>query len=1020
MKIKKNQLITLLLLIAQFAFSQGKQIKGVVTNKSDGGTMPGVNVLVQGTSKNTSTSFDGSFIIDASPNDVLIFSFMGYSPTKVTVGDAKNLKVVITEETASLNQVVVVGSTIKVSKKELGNAMTSIKAKDLMVAQPVSLASAMQGKIAGAQITQNSGDPAGGFSVKLRGTSSLLGSSEPLYVIDGVVMNNSSNNANNLFVGEGLTVRTGQNRSVDINPNDIESLDILNGGAAAAIYGSRAANGVIIITTKKGKSGEPKFTFSTSASVFNLRKKVNVNMVNKQFVSTSAFQYTIANSAVTPTTINVLGFNLDKSTFDIKRYDYQDDIFNTAIGNETYFGVQGGNEKTRYNSSIVYLNNDGIVKNTNFQKIGLKVGLQQELSSKLNMSFGLNYINSFSKDKPDPNVFYSPLNSINITNNIFDLNVRDNVGNLKAIDPGRINPLTVINDIKSGQQTDRIIADLQFNFKPFKNFTADIITGIDNFNTKGTVLIPRYTYPGIAVGSFNTGYVSESNNKVTQINNDINLKYVWDITSNIKSTTSLGSNIQFYRDKFTAIEGTDLKPFIENINAFNILQTGSPASSESKYNLWGYYLQQTFGIYNKLFLTGAVRNDASSIFSGDNRYQYYPKVSGSYVFSNENFMKDTFASTVRLRASWGESGNFTAIGPYSRYTNYTTGSLGGNTTFSLAGNQIGNLDLRPERSVSTEYGFDLGLFKDRFNVGLTIYNADIKDLVFNVQLSPSEGANTALKNIGTMNNKGFEISSKIDVIKKENFNFGLNMTYSKNKNIVTSVPGDRVRVANPNSGAPFYIIAGESIGSIFGSYFARNPDGSLLLTPLGLPQIEKGDLATNTPQRDANGQPLSTGSNLVKIIGDPNPDFLFSIGANMNYKKWGMSLLFDGSQGGDVWDADYRTRNNVGAGELAAKELTGELPRGYIRSVAAIEEFRVIDGSYVKLREVAFNYSFGKLNNFFNDLTLTASGRNLYSWDNFTSYDPEVSSGGQSSFARYNFGAIPIPKTFTFALKFQF
>lgn len=1008
----------LFILLVNNVFSQDRMIKGVVTSKSDGATLPSVNIFVEGTTKTASSGFDGGFVIEASSKDVLIFSFMGFATKKIIVGDSKIIDVSLSDESMSLDQIVVVGSTSKVSRKELGNAITSIKAKDLINAQPASLAAAMQGKIAGAQITQNSGDPAGGFSVKLRGTSSLLGSSEPLYVIDGVVMNNSSNNVSSLFVSEGLTVRSGQNRSIDINPNDIETLDILNGGAAAAIYGSRAANGVIIITTKKGKTGEPKFTFSTSTSVSNLRKRLNVNLVNKQFVSTSPVQYTIANSAVTPTTINVLGFNLDKNTIDVKRYDYQDDIFNTAFGNETYIAVQGGNEKTKYNSSINYLANDGIVKNTDFKKVGFKLGLQQEISSKLNVSFGLNYINSFSNDKPDPNVFYSPLNSINITNNIYDLNLRDNIGNLRPVDPGRINPLTVIDDIKSGQKTDRIIADFQFNYKPFKKFTVDVITGLDNFNAKGTTFIPRYTYPGIGVGSFNNGYVSEANNKVTQINNDINLKYVWDITDNIKSTTSAGSNIQFYRDKFTSIEGTELKPFVENINAFNILQTGSPGSSESKYNLWGYYLQQTIGIYNKLFLTGAIRNDASTIFSKENRHQYYPKVSGSYVLSSEEFMRDSFVSTARLRASWGESGNLTAIGPYARSTNYTTGNLVGNTTFSLAGNQIGNLDLIPERSVSTEYGVDLGLFKDRITVGFTKYNADIKDLLFSTQIAPSQGADTALKNIGTMNNKGYEVSAKIDIIKKENLNFGINMTYSKNKNVVTSVPGDRVIVANPNSLAPFHIMAGEAIGVLYGTYFATNPDGTLLLTSLGLPQIERGNLATSSPQRDANGQPI--GANLFKVIGDPNPDFLFSIGSNFNYKKWALNLLFDGSQGGDVWDADYRTRNNVGAGELAAKELTGELPRGYIRSVASIQEFRVVDGSYVKLREVSLNYSFGKLNELFNDLTISASGRNLYSWDNFTSYDPEVTSGGQSAFARYNFGAIPIPKTYTIALKFQF
>ncbi len=1017
----------LLILIVFNSVAQSKKVSGKVTDGATGMPLSGVSITVSKSKERSATSFDGQFTISASNGDNLLFTYVGYKTAQARVSGG-TINVQMNAETSILDEIVVTGSTVKATRKELGNAITTVKSKELLRAQPNSLSSALQGKVAGAQISQNSGDPSGGFSIKLRGTSSILGSSDPLYVIDGVVMSNNTTNVSSLYISESSTVKVGANKSSDINPNDIESVEILNGGAAAAIYGSRAANGVVIITTKKGKSGKPSFTFSTSTVTNSLRKKLDLNLVNKQFKSTSGVQYLVAplnnvtavQAAANPTRYatvnNELGTAyLDRETIDVQRYDYQDQIFTTGFGSDTYFSVQGGNDDTKYSSSVGYLNNEGIIKNSDFKRLGIKLGLQHQMTSKLSISLGLNYISSFSKDVPDGNNFLGPLNSINITNNIYDLNRRDANGNLLPVDSGRTNPLTILEKFKYTQNTDRVITDVQLNYKPFKNFSADFIVGVDKYNQKGSTFIPRSDFP---VGVFPLGYVAASSNSVTQINNDLNLRYVWDITSDFKSTTSGGYNIQTYRDKFNALAGTNLKPFVEAISAYNVVEAGFPVASEGKYNIWGYYLQQTFGYKNKLFVTGAIRNDASTVFSKENRSQFFPKLSGSYVLSSEEFMKDAVVSTARLRSSWGESGSLTAIGPYARFTNYATGDLVGNTVFTIEGNRKGNLDLRPERSRTFEAGVDLGLFKDRLNLNFTYYNADIKDLLFGVESAASSGALRTIKNIGKMNNKGYEATLKYDVIRKENLNVGLFATYSTNKNIVTELPQERFEFAN-GSGASTFAIVGQPLGVYYARYFARNPDGSLLLNPQGLPQVERGNLATNTPQKDPlTGQPI--GASLRKIIGDPNPDYIVSLGGNLNYKNAGMSFLFDGVQGVDVFDADYRTRQNVGAGELAAKELTGELPRGYVRAIGQVEEFRIVDGSYIKLREISLFYSFGKLNNLFSDFTITASGRNLYSWDKFTSYDPEVNSAGQSSVSRYNFGAIPIPRSFAIALKCQF
>jgi TonB-linked SusC/RagA family outer membrane protein len=1020
---KKLFLISMLFLLVQTAFAQTKTITGTVTNKADGIPIPGVSVIIQGSTKGSATDIDGKYSIVTTPGEVLNFSYVGFASTTIKVTDKDiSVNVSLSEEVNTLNEIVVLGSSLRATRKELGNAVTSIKSQELIKAQAPGITSGLQGKIAGAQISQNSGDPAGGFSIKLRGTSSILGSSDPLYVIDGVVMNNSTTNVTNLNVTPGNSnIQIGQNRLSDINPNDIESIEVLNGGAAAAIYGSRAANGVILITSKKGRAGATKYTFSTSLSTNSLRKKVYTNLLGKQFVNPlTAGLFPINNASTVPTanTVNVLGRNLDTRTFDVTRHDYQDDIFTTGVGTDTYFSLQGGDEKTKYSASLGYLKNEGIVINSDFERLGTKLKLQHEFSPNVTASLGLNYINSSSNEKPDGNVFWSPLNSVTITNNIYDLHERDANGALKAVELGRINPLSVIETFNIKQQTDRIITDFQLNYKAFKNFNADLIVGLDNYTQKGSVFIPRYPYAGVNPAFFDNGYVSESSNKVSQLNNDLNLRYLWEINSNIKATTSGGYNVQIYKDNFVAVEGRDLKPFVETINAFNTLIAGSPSSKQAKYNLWGYYLQETVGIKDKLFLTAALRLDASTVFSKENRSNFYPKLSASYVMSNEEFMKDSFVSSARLRGSWGESGSLTAIGPYARFTNYATGNLVGNTTFTIEGDKKGNLDLRPEKSSTYEVGADIGVIKDRLNLSFSYYNADIVDLLLPVQSAASTGSTNTIQNVGKMNNKGYEVILKYNVIRKGDMNLDLFVNYSQNRNVVTDLPQTRFQLDSNPAGAPVFAEIGKPIGIYYGTYYARNADGSFLLTPTGYPQGEKGNPATGQAQRDASGQP--TGTFLNKEIGNPNPDYIVSFGANFNYKKFGFSFLLDGVQGGDVFDADYRTRQGVGSGELVTKELTGELPRGYIWSIYNIQEFRVVDGSYLKLREVSLNYSFGKLNNFFDDLTINFSGRNLYSWDNFTSYDPETNSGGQSSVAKYNFGTIPIPKTYSLALKFQF
>lgn len=1003
------------LFLAVAAMAQGKvnfTLQGKVTDGRD--PLVGVSVVLEGTTIGAVTDFDGKYSISGSANEgsaVFVYSFIGFAAEKKTItlkSGSQNMDVTLREDALGLGEVVVVGSSVRQGKKELGNNMTSIRADQLAKKGTGDVLQAMQGKVAGARITQNSGDPGGGISVTLRGAKSLLGSSEPLYVIDGVVSNNATVNVTNTTVDAGGRGVIGQNRLADLNPNDIESVDIINGAAASAIYGSRASNGVVLITTKRGKSGKPEISVSTSLSVNQLRKRAVFTTVGKQFGSAAL-------------RLNTIAAGLPTNLVDVTRYDYQDDIFRQSYGTENNLSVGGGTETTKYYASVNYMLNQGIVKNTDFNRYGARIRVEQKMADWLTASIGLNYVSSRSKELPNGNVFYSPLNAINITNNIYNLSDRDGNGNLKAVEPTRINPLSAIETFDITQNTRRTIGDLQLTATPIKDVTISYIFGVDYASQLGKTYLPVAPYDGTALGSFPDGYASTAVATTLLVNNDLNISFNHKF-GDFSSQTTAGYSHQYNSVDFALAQGRNLAPGIGTVNGAGTIL---PASATNPvYEISGFFLQETFGYKDRLFLTLAGRQDKSSIFAADNRSQFYPKASLSYVLSDEPFWKESVGSAVqslRLRASYGQAGNLTGIGAYDRINRYFGASLVG-TVVLRPSEQLANPDVKPERSTETEFGADLGLFNGRIGIGATYYNTEIKDLLVDRVIAPTSGGTGIRTNVGTLTNKGFELSLNANVVRTSDLNINIFGTYSKNKNTVGDVGQAFISISNP-SGAPTTLIPGESVGVFYDFYYARNPDGSLLLTTGGLPQRERGvqsSVLAGTPQRDAAGQP--SGAFLRKVIGDPNPSDIWSLGSNVTYKNLTLNFLFDAVVGNQVFNADKRTRNNVGIGDLAAEEYLGTKPRGYINAVNPITEYRIDEGAFVKLRELALTYNVPTKNlKGFSGLSVSLIGRNLYSFDNYFSYDPETNAGGQSSVAKgIDFGNSPIPRTLQVALRASF
>ncbi|RME99780.1 MAG: SusC/RagA family TonB-linked outer membrane protein, partial [Bacteroidetes bacterium] len=462
-------------------------IKGQVLDAAEA-PLIGVTVLIPSLEVGTVSDYDGKYELSARAEAgtyVVEYSYLGYTSVKETIdvqkdGQVFTLNPSLEEDALRMDEVVVVGSSVTTSRRALGNAVNSVDGADLTKASPQSVFNSLQGRIPGVQIVQNSGDPAGGFSIRARGSSSILGNSDPLYVVDGVIVSNSTTNVTNRNVNAGAA-QPGTNRLVDINPNDIESMDVLNGAAAAAIYGSQAANGVVIITTKKGSSGAPRFSFSTSMNVNELRKRVPINLTPLQFGSAEQRLWPIAGTDPNTGRLTV-GRNFSTTTVPVTRYDYQDQIFQTGMGTDQHLGVRGGTSTSNYYASLSHTFNEGIIRNTDFRRLGARLNFNQTVSDWMSFSIGMNYINTFSNEKPDGNVFWSPINAINITNNIWDITQRDALGNLQSVEPTRVNPLSVIEDFDITQEVNRLISNVKVSLFPLAGLNITYIGGVDTYN----------------------------------------------------------------------------------------------------------------------------------------------------------------------------------------------------------------------------------------------------------------------------------------------------------------------------------------------------------------------------------------------------------------------------------------------------------------------------------------------------------------------------------------------------------
>lgn len=986
------------LLAGTEASAQGTpySIQGTVVDAASQ-PLAGVSVTLRNTQLRTVTDQQGRYTLSArvSPGSYTLgFSALGRANVTqaVTLGDDRSVQVApvtVGQAALELEGLIVTGTGAPVERRQVGNTVATVGGEDVNQAPgATSVDRALQGKIAGAVISQNSGNPGAGSTIRLRGTSSILGGADPLIVIDGVIVENNSDPLISLGSNAARPGSAMSNRLSDVAPGDIERVEVLKGAAAAALYGSRANNGVIQIFTKRGTQGRPQVTFNTEASS---------STTPEQFYfldAPQAGQGDVTYLRKPDGTAYRLGDA-------IERFNVQDQIFRTALGTNNQLSISGGNEGTSYYLSGAWNSQEGIIESTGHDKRTVRGKITQSVSDFLEVTANGSYIQSETDFQPEGEQTQGALTIALFTPTGFNYALDPALGRYPYTPILGANPLQVLREVRAESNVDRFLGSFQATLTPFESLSITGLVGIDDSREENVLLQPPYS-----VSSTFTGSISNPVRSITKWNSDVTANLETGLSERLALTSTAG--FRYTADRINTIRtgAENLPPGQETVGGAT--QFASQAVTE--FRTVGGFLQERLSINDRLFLTGAMNIEASSAFGADERWQLFPRLGASWVVHDEPFWAGSplggALSTFRLRASYGETGGQPPAA-YTIFNNFSEFNFGGRP--GQAGDLVlANPGLKPERQREWEGGFDMGLFNDRALVEFTYYDQRTEDLVLRVPLQLSSGFDVQFQNIGTITNRGVELTLGADLLQRRSFGWETRLTYAANRNKV-----EKMRTAADTIFSEYLnvVTEGEPVGVFVGNVFERNADGSLFL--------------------DAAGKPRRLRQNgvLVKeLLGDPNPDFTaalnndFTFGDNLR-----LSFLLDGRFGNDVANFTRRIQDFFGLGPNTAQEISGERAAGYgtlnNERHLAYEEF-VEDGSFVKLREVALGYSLPDAwvrASGADAVQIRLSGRNLYTWTEYSGVDPEVNVFGGSTIARgVDFVTTPIPRTFSVGLNVTF
>jgi TonB-linked SusC/RagA family outer membrane protein len=949
---------------------------------------------------------------------LLVVSHVNYIGTEVAIAGKDNLSIVLEADTKNLGEVVVVGYG-QVKKNDVTGSVSTIPVKEMKKVAVTSIDQALQGRASGVQITQNSGSPGGSTTIRIRGGNSIQGDNEPLYVIDGVPFKNDAS-------GSGASF----NVLSTLNPGDIESVTILKDASSAAIYGSRGANGVVIITTKRGKIGTPTINFEAYYGSQQVRRKYPVlngseyaqflNDVNINDGKPAAF---------TQAQVDAFGNGID----------WQDEIFrNAPIGNYQ-LSMSGGDEKTQYAMTGSYFKQDGVVKNSDFERYSFRINLDKKVSNRLKVGNSLSVNRTVTnQSRTDGTLGSAGLVTIAALQFPPIVPIRAADGSYTITSPylnfTADNPVALALDSKNKTTAFRVFGNIFGEYKILEGLQLKIVMGIDGIIQKQESYLPRSVSSGLSQGG--VAYIGNSQS-ISWINENL-LTYSRTIREKHDLNFLVGYTQQANR---TESSNSSSRSFVADNLGYNNLGLGAvaitPGSGVGTWGLQSFLGRVNYGYDNKYLLTLSVRADGSSRFGENNRYGYFPSGAVAWKISEETFMQNSkLFSDLKLRLTYGLTGNQDGIGNYPAYSllgtqNYIFNNA--NAT-GIGPAQIANPDLSWETTSQTDLGLDIGLFNSRVTITADAYVKRTRDLLLNVTVPSTSGFSSAIKNLGRVENKGIEVG-----IMSRNLTGDLQWTtelnFSTNKNTVLDIGGAAQifagEVANIGQNLNSGII---KVGLPLGSFYGYVTDGVYQsdadINALKDAQAKKpGD----RKYKDINGDKQINDLDRT-IIGSAQPKYLGGITNTLSYKGFELSIFFQGVYGNEILNANrfeleyLNGTNNQDRDVLKRWSPTNtntDMPRATsTRPANRISTRQIEDASYLRLKNLQLAYSFpaGVLKSLhIQSLRIYASAQNYITITNYSGFDPEVSRFGQDNRSQgFDYGGYPAAKTIFFGLNLGF
>lgn len=1000
-------------------------ITGRVIDAKTGEPLIGASVIVKTDRQGVATDVDGNFSLTTKKEFPLTLhlNFIGYRSLDVDVYDnADPIEIRLQENYRFTDEVVVIGYGSK-KRGDLTGAISSINTDELQQTPIISVDQGLAGRAAGVQVTQTSGMPGAVASIKIRGASSLQGGNEPLYVIDGFP----------IYSGGGFGT-TGGNTQLSglstLNPADIESIQILKDAATTAIYGARAANGVVLITTKSGKAGRDEISFETSIGWSKVSKKIDV-MDAQQYAILVNEAYT--NDGLPPfyseTELSEIA-KLGKGT------DWQDELFRTGINQSYQVNLNGGDEKMQYAVSGNYTDQKGVIINSDLKRYSALVNLTRKV--KKNFEVGIHANGSYMINNivpTDKGGGEGVVKAALVMNPILPIYENEESGTYTQLNVPGIqvpNPIATANELKINNKTFRIIANAYAKWDILPELTLKVSGGTDIFHNKSNQYTPSTIYE-----SNGTATATIGNSKTANWLNENTL--TWHKLFAKKHDVTLLGGFTLQQNNVENVTASSSN-YVSDILLYNSLQSGSvynkPTSSATQWNILSYLGRADYAYDHKYMVSATLRVDGSSRFGENKKYGFFPSLSGAWTLTEEKWLKPAkdVVSHLRLRAGYGFTGN-TEIGVYQSLATLGTYNyiIGGSQVTGFAPNIIPNPDLKWERTGQFDVGLESGFFNDRLRFTVDYYYKKTTDMLYSVAIPYTSGFSTMLQNIGSLENRGWEFSIESENIQTKNFSWRTSFNISFNKNKVLELGGEQYKELPESdgglkTGSTRRLIVGEPIGIFYGYKFdgifqneQETAQQSTSISPIGigLPRY-----------KDLNGDGKVDATNDRTILGDSNPDFYGGLTNTFQYKRFELNLFFQYSYGNEIFNMTAMDLASPTGGQNLYEDYVNRwtpsnpsntLQRATTNRALLFSDQFVENGSYLKLKTLSLSYDLPLKGYVVKNLRFYFTATNLFTLTNYRGYDPEVSYRGASTLeAGEDFGSYPQSRNYTFGIKLNF